>query len=393
MIFGKRRVAEEENGAPVAAAPASGAETGLSTAGAIPADRAVDFIAEMLRTMGANAFDVGSTKAEEIGEWFEAWARHLLIGTPSPGLAAPTREEPPRKSGVSGAKRDLPGLRRAFQDHRVAEVRYITTSLGEFREATWSFIRGLRRSLSVEQTADRRINHRMRRLEGAVRSGDPIRIRSEAQETVTLLTEFLAERGTRHQEQIAAMAARLESLRGELDDVRAQASTAALTPLYTRASFDEQIEREVDLATLFGKRGCLILLDIDHFKWVNDTHGHPAGDQVLRETAETLTRCFKRKDDFVARYGGEEFAVVLRELDVKTARTVAERGMGAVRLLEVRREGLPEPLRITASMGIARLRPGETAAAWIERADRALYRAKNGGRDRIEVDPIDLEAR
>ena len=65
--------------------------------------------------------------------------------------------------------------------------------------------------------------------------------------------------------------------------------------------------------------------------------------------------------------------------------------MGAIRLLEVHRDGHPEPLRITASMGIARLRPGETAASWIERADRALYQAKNGGRDRIEVDPIDLD--
>ena len=173
--------------------------------------------------------------------------------------------------------------------------------------------------------------------------------------------------------------------------MRAQASIDAVTQIYNRASFDEQIEREVDLATLFGKRGCLIMLDIDHFKWVNDTHGHPCGDQVLRETAETLTRCFKRKHDFVARYGGEEFAVVLRDLDIKTAQIVAERGMGAIRNLEIRREGIREPLRISVSMGVARLRPGETAASWIERADRALYQAKNAGRDRIEADPIDLE--
>ena len=391
MIFGKRRTADKKEADPDAADPASRAETGLSDAGSIPADRAVDFIADMLRTMGANAFDVDKVPAEEIGERFEAWARHLTIGTPSPGLIVPGKDAPPRKSEVSGAKRDLPGLRRAFQDHRVKEARYVTTAIGEFREATWAFINGLRRSLSAEQTADRRINHRMRRLEGAVRSGDPVKIKAEAQDTVTLLTEFLAERGTRHQEQIAAMAARLDSLRDELDNVRAQASIDALTQLYNRASFEEQIEREVDLATLFGKRGCLIMLDIDHFKWVNDTHGHPCGDQVLRETAETLVRCFKRKDDFVARYGGEEFAVVLRDLDLKTARTVAERGMGAIRILEIHRDGLPEPLRITVSMGIARLRPGETAAAWIERADRALYQAKNGGRDRIEVDPIDLE--
>lgn len=407
MIFGRRKSADkagptsdgadEANGSTTRAAEGreargDGAEDGAAAAPPIPADRAVDFIAEMLRTLGENAFDVGTMRAAEIGELFEGWARHLLIGTPAPGHAS-ARGEPARKNESAGARRDLPGLRRTFRDQRVAEATYVTTALGEFREATWAFISGLRRSLSVEQAADRRINHRMRRLEGAVRSGDPVKIKSEAQDTVTLLTEFLAERGARHQEQIAAMAARLESLRGELDDVRAQASIDALTKLYNRASFDEQIEREVDLATLFGKRGCLVMLDIDHFKWVNDTHGHPCGDQVLRETAETLTRCFKRKDDFIARYGGEEFAIVLRELDIQTAKTVAERGMGAIRILEIHREGLPEPLRITVSMGIARLRPGETAASWIERADRALYQAKNGGRDRIEIDPIDLEER
>ncbi len=407
MIFGKRRSAGKASPSADDAAEAQddaarvaddradahgGGEGEAAAAPPIPADRATDFIAEMLRTLGENAFDVGTMRAAEISELFEGWARHLLVGTPAPGHAA-AQGEGAKKSESAGARRDLPGLRRAFRDHRTAEARYVTTALGEFREATWAFISGLRRSLSVEQTADRRINHRMRRLEGAVRSGDPVKIKSEAQDTVTLLTEFLAERGARHQEQIAAMAARLESLRGELDDVRAQASIDALTKLYNRASFDEQIEREVDLATLFGKRGCLVMLDIDHFKWVNDTHGHPCGDQVLRETAETLTRCFKRKDDFIARYGGEEFAIVLRDLDIQTAKTVAERGMGAIRILEIHRDGLPEPLRITVSMGIARLRAGETAASWIERADRALYQAKNGGRDRIEVDPIDLEER
>jgi len=394
MIFGKRKSAAASDSSDERSSSAEASSKGASGANpdSILADRAVDFLAEMLRTLGENAFDVGTTRAADITELFEGWARHLLLATPPPGRTVPDRGDAPTKAdAASRARRDLPGLRRVFRDHRVAEANYVTTSLRDFREATWAFIGGLRRSLSAEQTADRRINHRMRRLEGAVRSGDPLKIKSEAQETVTLLTEFLAERGTRHQEQITAMAARLQSLREELDSVRAQASIDGLTQVYNRASFDEQIEREVDLATLFGKRGCLIMVDIDHFKWVNDTHGHPAGDQVLRETADTLTRCFKRKDDFVARYGGEEFAVVLRDLDVKTARSVAERGMGAIRILEVHRDGLPEPLRITASMGIARLRSGETAAAWIERADRSLYQAKNGGRDRIEVDPIDLE--
>jgi diguanylate cyclase (GGDEF)-like protein len=99
-----------------------------------------------------------------------------------------------------------------------------------------------------------------------------------------------------------------------------------------------------------------------------------------------------RRDDFVARYGGEEFAMVLRDIDLPTARDVAERGMATLRGLETNNSDLAEPIRITASMGIARLRSGEVASSWIERADRARYQAKNGGRDRIEVDPIDLDA-
>lgn len=97
-----------------------------------------------------------------------------------------------------------------------------------------------------------------------------------------------------------------------------------------------------------------------------------------------------RGHDFVARYGGEGFVIVLRELELPVATDVAERGMNAIRNLEVYFAEMDQPLRMTTSMGIARLRLGETAKSWVERADRALYQAKNAGRDRIEVDPIDL---
>jgi diguanylate cyclase (GGDEF)-like protein len=227
----------------------------------------------------------------------------------------------------------------------------------------------------------------MRRLEIAVRNGEPSAIKSEAQQTVSLLTEFLSERGARHQDQITAMAGRLECLPDELDSVRKQAAIDPVTELFNRASFDEQIEREVDLAAVFGKRGCLIMIDIDDFKWFNDTHGQPCGDEVLKQFAATLSRCFMRRHDFVARYGGEEFVIVLRELELPVATDVAERGMNAIRNLEVYFAEMDQPLRMTTSMGIARLRLGETAKSWVERADRALYQAKNAGRDRIEVEP------
>lgn len=395
MLFGKRKknagqdAKPEKDSAKQAKAPATTQETDADAIAAIPADRALDMMADLLRILGENAFDVGPRSAEEIEETFETWARHLLIGVPPPSRERDEGED----LEVGPGKRDLPGLRRAVRDQRVAEYDYVTKSLHDFRDAAWSFISSLRRTLTVEQNADRRIGHRMRRLEGAVRSGEPEKIKGEAQETVSLLTEFLAGRGARYREQIQQMASRLENLRDELDSVRERAAIDPVTKVYNRAAFDEQIEREVDLATLFGWRSCLIMVDIDHFKWVNDNHGHPCGDAVLREVADTLTRSFMRQDDFVARYGGEEFAVVLRDIDLPTALDVVERGMATIRYQEILHGDSDEPIRITASMGIAHLRRGETAAAWIDRADRALYQAKDAGRDRIAVDPVDLEER
>ena len=187
------------------------------------------------------------------------------------------------------------------------------------------------------------------------------------------------------------MASRLDKLRDELDNARTQAAIDPVTKIYNRAAFDEQVEREIDLSNLFGTRSCLIMVDLDHFEWVNDTYGHPCGDEVLRQVADALTRCFMRRGDFVTRYGGEEFAIVLRDMPVPAARDVAERGMTTVRNLEILHGDLAEPIRVTASMGIAQLRQGETSSSWIERADRALYQAKDGGRDPIEGDPIDLD--
>jgi len=133
-----------------------------------------------------------------------------------------------------------------------------------------------------------------------------------------------------------------------------------------------------------------VMIDIDHFKWVNDNHGHRCGDFVLERIADCLARSFMRKDDFVARYGGEEFAVVLRDVDVETAEGLAERGMMAIRSQEMAFESV-QNLRVTASMGISAYHPGESSANWIERADRALYQAKNDGRDRVAVDSGSLD--
>jgi diguanylate cyclase (GGDEF)-like protein len=121
------------------------------------------------------------------------------------------------------------------------------------------------------------------------------------------------------------------------------------------------------------------MIDIDRFKELNDQYGHLVGDAVLGRVAQALTRAL-RPQDLLARYGGEEFAVLLPGLDANAARTVAERLRHNVEHAErdAGEEGLPAT---TVSIGVAERRPGEPLAALLVRADAALYRAKNGGRN------------
>jgi diguanylate cyclase len=134
------------------------------------------------------------------------------------------------------------------------------------------------------------------------------------------------------------------------------------------------------VASLFRQPACLVLVDADHFKSINDGYGHAAGDEVLRQLTGCLVRTFRRRDDVVARYGGEEFGIILRETLLREATLLSERLLESVRDLSVDHGG--RQIKLTVSVGISEVRPGETPEAWLQRTDQALYDAKNKGRDR-----------
>lgn len=158
------------------------------------------------------------------------------------------------------------------------------------------------------------------------------------------------------------------------------ATTDGLTGLTNHRTFQVRLEEHVAQARRYGKRLSLILCDIDHFKAVNDTYGHPVGDVVLKGVARTLLG-EARETDVVARYGGEEFAVVMPETDAAGALVIAERIRKRVKELAFRTER--GPLSVTLSLGIASF-PDDAAekAELVERADACLYHAKRNGRDR-----------
>lgn len=167
-----------------------------------------------------------------------------------------------------------------------------------------------------------------------------------------------------------------------------------LTKLNNRGSFQRILEAEVIRASRSGQSLSLALMDLDNFKSVNDTYGHPCGDQVLQDVS-TLLRTEKRAYDTAARVGGEEFALILPGLGLTRAEKAVTRILEAVQALTILCEGVDAPLRMSFSAGLActKGKAPITADALYAQADKALYEAKNTGKNRLISAPItDLAA-
>jgi diguanylate cyclase (GGDEF)-like protein len=164
------------------------------------------------------------------------------------------------------------------------------------------------------------------------------------------------------------------------------ATRDGLTRLYNKKYLTDALRKEYSYASRHGVALSLVLLDVDHFKVVNDKHGHPAGDFVLARLATIFTELI-RVEDILARYGGEEFALVLREVSLDDALACASRLRGAVERAVFEHEGVKIP--ITISLGVATFVAGAypTLDRFISAADEALYAAKRNGRNRAERAP------
>jgi two-component system, cell cycle response regulator len=172
-----------------------------------------------------------------------------------------------------------------------------------------------------------------------------------------------------------------------LAQVQELAVRDGLTGLYNRRAFDQRLADEVQRAARYWRPLSLMILDIDHFKQVNDSYGHPHGDQVLRDLAGLLRGCV-RSTDFVARYGGEEFAIILPETSLQNAVAVAQLIQARVAGYSFAPPQAGEACRefLTLSVGLAEHSSANPAPeALLEAADRALYQAKQGGRNRVAV--------
>lgn len=222
----------------------------------------------------------------------------------------------------------------------------------------------------------------------------------ESAETLKSLVSTLAEATHKAQTHNSALEKQLETstrevakLREHLDQVRRDAMTDALTNLANRKAFDEHLEGSVDAAHANGKALTLAVIDIDHFKRFNDTWGHQTGDQVLRYVASVLGRTAK-SPRLAARYGGEEFAMIFPDESPASVQKALNAVLKEISSRALRRRSTNDELgAVTISAGFARLRPDETAACLLERADAALYASKRSGRNRVtDADQLEQAA-
>ncbi|MFG6430413.1 diguanylate cyclase domain-containing protein [Roseateles sp. LYH14W] len=177
------------------------------------------------------------------------------------------------------------------------------------------------------------------------------------------------------------------------DELRRLAALDALTSLHNRGSFDQRLSQEWQRSVRTGEPLALVLLDVDHFKRFNDHYGHPAGDACLRAVAQAIDAQARRPGDMAARVGGEEFAVLLPNTTAAGAREVAQSIRHAISGLQIPHAASLHAAHVTASLGLAvcvpkDAAPGTDEQALIGAADRALYEAKQAGRDRVCAAPL-----
>jgi diguanylate cyclase len=196
-------------------------------------------------------------------------------------------------------------------------------------------------------------------------------------------TKEIRKAGESSQQRLKETTENMQVLQKEFEQAKSELLVDFLTGILNRKGFYETLEKSVSETT---GHLCLLIVDIDYFKKFNDTHGHIVGDKILRFIAKNMQKSV-RGNDFTARIGGEEFAVILPKTPLLGAMTVAETLRASISQLKLEKKAKSESLgTITVSIGVAQYRPGESLEDLVNRADKALYFAKNTGRNRVATE-------
>jgi len=333
------------------------------------ADGALDTLASVLRTFGDPAFGIDDgLDPDAFRGLCDALACHVENGARVDALDIPQNASGERAWGR---------VRRFFIDRRRAECAFVDGRLSGYRGIVEDLVGGLRELGRRDGETESCVTGNLKAVEAAVETGRLDEIRATLNRSVQNVADSFARQKREYERQIAELNRRMSGMRDDLVTAREQMKRDALTGTYNRGAFDTALVHNLNLNFILGQPVTVVFADLDHFKAVNDRHGHAAGDGVLRAVGDCLSRTFIRKSDVVARYGGDEFAVILADTSAADSVALLERFFRTLG-----KERLPgiDGAALSCSVGYTEIAPGDSVESVVMRADAALYEAKEAGR-------------
>ncbi len=348
------------------------------------ASEAVEYVADLLELFGKKGFDTSSQSQKELERLCVLWSRHIRSGEPVPGAENVSTETDSR--AWQGVLRFL-DIQREQERVHVSQLRdqvsSTTEGLDELKRTLRDFAQSLRYAVGEDEKSDLEVVGELDALNQLALASDTdmASLRERVTHTVRFVQDTITTRQHRHAKQVEQLGRELVAVKAELATASSEAQRDGLTDLFNRKALDEQLDRTVSLCQMTGRPTCLLMVDLDNFKEINDVYGHQAGDEALQALSKVLSTVVLRKSDFVARYGGDEFTVILNNCRLSAARYIADRLLNAIRSIRIDSDA--GSFNITVSMGIAELEGRETREEWMKRADLNLLSAKRAGRDRV----------
>ena len=336
-------------------------------------DEAIDTLGCFIWTFGQESFPVDdNAEPHDFAEQCNELALHVKIGTPVPSAGI--------SQSADGA-RAWPAVRRFFVDRRKREREFVSNRLGDYRGIVNELVSGLRELGSSDQCTEDTIRAGLGAIEAAVDTGTLPAIQLALSKAIEDVSEALAKQKQDYEQRIAELNARMSSLREDLVSTREELKRDPLTEVYNRGAFDQAIQHSVNMKFIADQGGTLVLIDIDHFKQINDEFGHASGDAVLKSIATCLERSFIRRSDLVSRFGGDEFAVILNDTNSESSAPIIERFRNCLESVAI--AYAPPDRRVTCSIGYTAIGTDDDVESLLNRADKALYQAKRQGRNRM----------
>jgi diguanylate cyclase len=261
---------------------------------------------------------------------------------------------------------------------------YIQDREAEFRDIIDILTRAMVILDSDNRTFNRQILEQSDRIERISRLDDIKKIKQALLEGVEEIRQTARNKQSRDMDKLASLSEQVQVLHHQLEEARRESERDGLTGIYNRKAFDEYLSGLVEKNTVVKQPFALLMLDIDNFKAINDTHGHQVGDRVILAVVNKC-RQYIRSEDYLARYGGEEFAAVLPGASLKNAWKKADLIRSAIGATRYVIEGMHEEnaIAVTVSGGVSVYRKADSRETVTRRADQALYVAKLSGKNCI----------